>query len=661
MLRRTIIHLIVLLGFLSTSLGATAQEGQTQPEIVNDDQAAEAVLTFIPEALALPQAGPAAQGPQVSLRQVRIPALLTPDVAFPIEAEWLNTGDAPTQYWEVVYVLRVKGGNVVSEMISEFDLIATLELNESDDYQSEEQFWVAPEVSPGFYTLSVLVRDPEGQRAPLQLVMNGRQADGSYPLGDLQVAPANQASEPAATYKVYLPLAMANATAGVAEAQSATVSTDLQWIADEAGATPDAAQVQATVEGNSRGWLTTPQELRTIKTKAAEGRSPYAANVRELLNHSSMTSPTSWISESTISGSPFCSDGSQRNSSGQLVPKGPQYIIEGSRLLYGKMLAAHLTSSTTKDDDYARFVRSRLLDLTDTVSWGGNEYSGYNQCILYLSWYIPQFVAAADLMESFPAIWTSTDKKAFSRWLVAEIYPKVAWASRARTPNWGSAGSYAAASIADYVWNSGLSLNEFSPTRLTLSPGQAYYEHTLEQLSRMSTTIAPRDRSDSRCLPYKGIQPGGGIPDELRRAAISDPLSMCDATYLPSITGGYRSAYNYQIVHVESLIGHAELALRRGDSRLYNTVASNGSGSLLKAIKFVIANPAKSSASYDWDVAKKAGLYIAYRHYRDGSIKSRLHSSALRAGHIVSYGRLTHTWADGESVSNPPTKPPPTR
>jgi hypothetical protein len=666
MFHRTIIHLTFIVGFLSTLVSAAAQGGQNNSVTVDADQPAETLLTIVPAMSSIDTGSTDAttSSAQVALRRVRLPSTIEADIGFGIDALWSNSGSAISEAWEVVYQLRQKDGSIATELVSEYDLTTMLEISASttDDEENDEQFWVGTDVTSGSYGLNVLVRDPAGQRAPLQLAITGRQSDGSYRLGEVTVVPSRTQNDPEATYKVYLPMVMSNfdPTVVVEEPEDGTVAS-LSAVTAEFGDAPDAAQVQATVQGNSRGYLITPQELATIKTKAAEGRSPYSSNVRELLNHSSMSSTSSWVSQSSISGSPRCSDGSQKDSSGNTIPKGPIYIIEGSRLAYAKMLAAHLTTSTSKAEGYARTTRTKILDLTDTVSWGGTAYNSDNQCILYLSWYIPHFIFAADLLESYPAIWTSTDKKAFRRWLAAEVFPKVAWASRARTNNWGSSGSYAAAIIADYLWDSGLSLNEFSPTRRTLTAGQAYYEHTLEQLSRMSTTITARDQKDSRCLPLKGIQPGGGIPDELRRASISNPTSLCSATYLPSNSGSYKSAIHYQMVHIEPLVGHAELALRRGDSRLYNTVASNGSGSLLRSMKFVIANPAQPSASYDWDVNLKSVLYISYRHYKDSAIKNRLHSSALRSGHIVSYGRLTHAFASGETISNPPTKPPAAR
>ena len=42
-------------------------------------------------------------------------------------------------------------------------------------------------LSAGTYTLSVQITDPAGISAPLQLASTGRQADGSYTLGSVNV------------------------------------------------------------------------------------------------------------------------------------------------------------------------------------------------------------------------------------------------------------------------------------------------------------------------------------------------------------------------------------------------------------------------------------------------------------------------------------------
>lgn len=603
--------------------------------------------------------------PAVALRQLQLPAVLDVDVPVEFATIWAGDPAVVEAGWEVVYQLRGADGLVAAELISELDLASAMQAGAGEP----EQFWVSAALPAGRYSLSLLVRDPWLGRDPLALAMAGAQTDGSYALGTVEVgAPTAELGEAAAELAAEHSLAAAEHALAVepaelvAEASAPAPGPNIApayvvYLPSLARSTANDPRLGATV-GKPRGYLITPAELRAIKQKADQGKQPYAASVRELLNHSTMSSATAWVSQSSLSGDVVCSDGTQKNSSGQTLPKGPNYLIEGSRQVYGKMLTAILRGGST-GESYARNARARILDLVDTTGWGGSVYHTDNQCILYLSWYLPHFVMAADLLEDYPSIWTTSDKNSFQRWLAAQAYPKVAWASRVRSNNWGSGGSYAAALLADYLWDSGLTLHEYKPTSRSLTPGQAYREHTSEQLSRISATVAPRDQQDSKCLPYKGIQPSGAVPDELRRAEISNPLSMCTATYLPSSGGGYASAYNYQMIFLEHIVAHAEFTQRRGDRRLYNGL-SDGSGSIQRGIKFIVANPVSAAFSYDWDVNRKAMLYVAQRFYRTTAIGGRLYKGeALRSGHTISYGRLTHGFASGETPASPPTVLPP--
>src|SRR5262249_35588684 len=162
------------------------------------------------------------------------------------------------------------------------------------------------------------------------------------------------------------------------------------------------------------------------------------------------------------------------------------------------------------------------------------------------------------------------DKLTFQTWLRDTVYPKVAWASRVRRNNWGSSGSLAASMIGDYLANWDTTLKENQPEARELTPLEAYNEHNDMQLQRMNTVW----KGDRRCDIW-GIQPYGGIPDELRRGSTG-----CDGQYL----NDNDDSYVYQITEVESLVFHAEFLRRRGDYRIYNNMNADGSGSLLAAI-----------------------------------------------------------------------------
>lgn len=189
-----------------------------------------------------------------------------------------------------------------------------------------------------------------------------------------------------------------------------------------------------------RGYFTTGPELQEIRTKANASTQPYSTTFNNF--DSRIGTPTTWTYgniDGVISGGNDLCDGTRN---------GPNYLssFAGGREIYAKALAYHLYSN----DEYAAYVKTRILDLTNTTGWGGETYGGNNQCILNLSFSIPLWIAAADLIEGYSG-WTTADKYQFQQWLADEVYKKTAWASRVRKNNWGAAGSVSSAMIADYL------------------------------------------------------------------------------------------------------------------------------------------------------------------------------------------------------------------
>lgn len=387
-----------------------------------------------------------------------------------------------------------------------------------------------------------------------------------------------------------------------------------------------AAIEESPYYGKPRGYFTTPKELGEIKKKAESGVAPHASNVKELLTYAG--SPTDWP-HGSVEGNMTCED-----TDAPFIR-----FRDAAHKTYAKALAYHLT----RNEAYANDVKTRLLDLTDVTGFEENEYSGANKCILELSWLIPSWIQAADLLEEYPG-WTSQDKRSFQVWLNAEVYKKVAWSSRVRNNNWGSAGSATAMMIADYLWDSRLVLEEVSPITKTLTPAKAYAEHRQIGLDRLNNTW----KGDSQCTVY-GIQPHGGIPDELRRGSTG-----CLGTYIVTTD----SSYNYQNTHLEGSISHAEFLYRRGDDSMYMNSNSTGGGSIKNAIYFVIANPLKS---YDWVESKKSTLHMAQRYYQDSNIQQRLDNNNryIKSGYMNVFGKLTHGFAAGEVLGDVPIVPPP--
>jgi hypothetical protein len=211
------------------------------------------------------------------------------------------------------------------------------------------------------------------------------------------------------------------------------------------------------------------------------------------------------------------------------------------------------------------------------------------------------------------------------------MYPKVAWASRTRKNNWGVAGSFSASVISYYLMDhNDWILEELSPQRLKLSPKQAFKVHNKYQIHRLS--ISKKYKMDAKVSLW-GILSNGAIPEEIRRGDDS-----IDGNYLESDGSGT----HYTMTHIEHLIAHAEFLHRLGDNSIYNNEASDGSGSLLQAILFVIDNPIKSHC---FTLDRMNALYIAYHYYKHQSILKSIEEcgpSNISGQRLALYGRLTH-------------------
>src|SRR6185503_2954528 len=272
--------------------------------------------------------------------------------------------------------------------------------------------------------------------------------------------------------------------------------------------------------------------------------------------------------------------------------------------------------------------RSHVLDLVDTRGFRGltGDYTGDNQCVLDLSLSIPVWIETARLLED-TAVWSSADTAAFRGWLAVQVYPKVAWASRSRRNNWGAAGSLASDAIASYVNGGVATLEEYSPTRLTLSPAQALSAHVAMQLSRVGSTWV----GDAQCAK-RGIQWHGGIPEELRRGSTG-----CDGTFLVASD----ASRTYQMMHTELLVFHAEALRRRGDLSLYQAKTSQGAPAILQAVLFVVQNPS-GGTSWAWDSSRWGTLITAASFYNDTKLRSLATAdSTFRGGRTLPYTRIT--------------------
>jgi hypothetical protein len=380
----------------------------------------------------------------------------------------------------------------------------------------------------------------------------------------------------------------------------------------------------------SRGYLTTPAELREIKSKSDRGIDPYQKAVTSLLNY--VGQPDYW---------PY----------GFVDPTNRDVLQRAAALVYAKGLAYCLTG----DVRYAASVREKILELS-TTNTCSNTYSGSNGCILTLSRHIPGYIAAADLIEDY-AGWYSGDKTIFQIWLRDKIYRFTDWASDDRSTNWGSVGSASTQYIADYFTGSGLILTDRNGA--PFSPHDAYWEARQRALDRMNSNPY---MGNSVCTVTTGlgIRPYGGIPEETGRGSTG-----CDGTYLLADD----DSYSYMQTHLSGTVLQAELLLRRGDSALFDNIKADGGGSILKAILYVIENPNDPTPPnhwWNWINSRKSILEIAYRYYGHPAIGKQL-GIATSSRHIAGDGNsslphfatLTHGFAVDENPARPPVTPAP--
>ncbi len=437
---------------------------------------------------------------------------------------------------------------------------------------------------------------------------------------------------------------------------------------------------QTSSSYSSRGYLTTPAELKIIAQKAAQGVEPYKSTVRGVLSDANRTWNYSLDANETCGGS---SD--------------PAWIVhnEGIRTLYAKALAFHLTG----DARYAEEVRTILEAIMTRVITITTKDA---QCGLNFGWGTPELVASADLIEDYwrtmtctgplnttygdSKIGTGNCKQLFQNWLVKNPYYIVSYTAEKSLNNWGAAATTAVAYIADYLWDRpDMPLVHRYPSQVnggksvTFTPAQAYAHANQLAIDRMngyrvdyhgssSCDFLSGSQQSSRWTPVKSqITERGIVPDDARRE------EYCN---VPTYNGSYQ---NYPQVHLGNNIQQCELMLRRGDRSCYDNIDTTkitdftyidargsvrtttlypGRGSIERAINAVIRD-SKTEWRHD------AGLAVAYRYYASYSRFGGVQDWASQITAIndcaqdVCFGVLTHGFAPGEKVGLPPTVPPP--
>lgn len=433
----------------------------------------------------------------------------------------------------------------------------------------------------------------------------------------------------------------------------------------------------------SRGYLTTPEELKVIAQKANQGIDPYHSAVNEVL---------AWANKEWIYSLDAHEDCSNANK--------PLWNDNGggTPILYAKALAYHLTGEVR----YAEEVKSILERIMTKVEKINIDTQ---RCRLVFGWGTPELVASADLIEDY---WwdktctgpTSTEyanvqigpgncKELFQNWLVKNPYYLVSYSAESSKSNWGAAATNTLAYIADYLWDRpNVVLEHRNPPQindgksLELSPSEAYAHANKLALDRMngygveygsnsSCDYLSGSQQSSQWPPVKSqISELGIIPEDARRQ------EYCN---IPTYNGEYE---NYPQIHLGNNIQQCELMLRRGDSSCYDNVDNTdipeytfigpdgnpktthlypGRGSIERAIKAIIVD---SNTEWRHDSALQVAFRYYYAHHSLDGFEQW--ANQLNDGNPddcsqdICFGALTHGFAVEEETPAPPrTVPPP--
>jgi len=441
-------------------------------------------------------------------------------------------------------------------------------------------------------------------------------------------------------------------------------------------ATPSATESPST----SRGYLTTPEELRAIAHKAAQGVEPYKAAVDDVL----VFAGKPWDYE--VDAKATCKTADT-----------PAWLNHerGTKRLYAKALAFHLTGNSQYAEE-VRLILERIMTNALTISLS------QQQCRLNFGWATPEMVASADLIEEYwhdqfctgplstsyedTTIGIGNCKALFQNWLVKNPYYVVSYTAEDSQSNWGTAATTTLAYIADYLWDRPeILLVHRQPTRLNeeeevlYTPAQAYARANQLALDRMSG-YRIEYHSNNSCDDLEGPQQSSLWPPVksqiTERGIIPEDARRQEFCNIPSYNGKYQ---NYPQIYLGNNIQQCELMLRRGDASCFDNIDNTdipdftfvntegvtktthlypGRGSIERAINAIIVD---SGTEWRHDSA----LEVAYRYYH---IRHRSDSVEQWVAQInqpgdcdqdICFGTLSHGFAPQETPGLPPMVPPP--
>ena len=118
------------------------------------------------------------------LRRLEYPAAAKPGTSMPISMWWLNAGVAPIykEYWLDV---ELQSGEKTTVLRIPADLTKWL----PGDAVVDKSLFIPEDLPPGTYHFRVALLDPKTSRPAVLLAIKGRQSDGWYDLGSVEVKP----------------------------------------------------------------------------------------------------------------------------------------------------------------------------------------------------------------------------------------------------------------------------------------------------------------------------------------------------------------------------------------------------------------------------------------------------------------------------------------
>jgi hypothetical protein len=421
-----------------------------------------------------------------------------------------------------------------------------------------------------------------------------------------------------------------------------------------------------------RGYQTSPEELRIIAERAADGEEPYFSAVNDILRWAGRdyNSKIDEIENCPGAESPGWLD----NDTG--IPK-----------LYSRALAYQLTG----ESHYAEEAIGILNQIISTVKAFELETP---QCQLNLSWGIPEIVASADLISEElsqtdcegplsssiynDSIGTGNCLWLLQNWLAKIPYYVVSLAAENSQNNWGASATNTLAYIADFLLNRpDIVLYHRMPPQLSsiefveISPEEAYQRANTLAIERNNGHRVDF-RSSEACDFLSGEQQSEDFPPVksqiTERGIVTDDARRDEFCNIPQYDDSYQ---NYPQLYLGHNIQQCELMLRRGDSSCYDNIALDdrefsyfdangvehitvligGRGSIERAINAVIID---AGAEWRHDSALEVALAYYMNHSRFGMVESWIAEidEFNSCYQDICFGTLTHglSWEEEAEI-----------